>query len=264
MIWEELNELLYEPCDPDGQLLDATEGGLESLTVSERWLKSDLAFHVHLRVRSCCGEPQAHDLCLAFVKEGVEGYSVLQEMRGGVPSDGVSDRLYRRINELPVKGAVLVNVGKQTERGQVVLFRYPSAVWLLPLDECPCFSVGRDAMKGAWTPLGRPNIAVEGVALGVDGERVPAVGSVAFGQNELPNEMIQCRTQVVNGVAANDAETQRYGFLDHWAKAHDVPRSIEPVIDEFGLGVRFKEDAKFTVERVEVLISPSDLESDGV
>ena len=110
---EELDELLYVPCDPDGQLLDAAEGSLEGLTVSERWLQSDLALHVHLRVRSRCGESQAQDLCLVFVKKGVEGLFVLQEMRGGVPSDGVPDRLYRREKHLAVKGTVLVNVGKQ-------------------------------------------------------------------------------------------------------------------------------------------------------
>src|SRR5687767_445384 len=110
MIWEVLNELLYEPCDPDGQLLDAAKGSLEALTVSERWLQSDLALHVHLRVRSLCGEPQAQDLCLAFVKEGIEGRSVLQEMRGGVPCDGIPHRLYRREKLLAVNGSVLVNI----------------------------------------------------------------------------------------------------------------------------------------------------------
>ena len=146
-----------------------------------------------------------------------------------------------------------------------MLSRYPAVVRLLPLDECPCFSVEGDAVQG--TPLGvfgEPDLALKVFSLRVDRERVPAVGFVAFNQNELPNEIIQRGTQIVNGLAAYDAEKQRYRLFDYWVEAHDVPRSIEPVIDEPGVGVRFQECAKFMVEGVKVFVSPRDLESDRV
>lgn len=47
---EEPDELLCELPDPVGQLVDAAYGDLEGFTISERWLNTDLALHVHLRV----------------------------------------------------------------------------------------------------------------------------------------------------------------------------------------------------------------------
>lgn len=135
----------------------------------------------------------------------------------------------------------LVNVGELGEDRQVVLSGFLAIVRLLPLDEFPCFPARSDAVQGTRTPrrsLGRPNDAVEVVRVGVDGELVPTVRSVAFRKHELPDEVIQGGTQIMNGIAADDAEKQ-------WNRVFDYREGSRRAmfhrnyIDDLVLGVRF-------------------------
>lgn len=70
------DKFLYILCDPDGHLLDSTKGILKRLAVSKRWLKGNLGLHMHLWVRSRCGESQAQDLCLTFSRDRTGGPSI--------------------------------------------------------------------------------------------------------------------------------------------------------------------------------------------
>lgn len=191
---EEPDELLCELPDPDGQLVDAAYGDLEGFTISERWLNTDLALHVHLRVRSRLRELQPQDLCLVFVREfGVRPH-VLHELGGGIPADSTPKRFSAVQGYRGMKGTVLVNVGELAETGQVVLTRVRASVRLRVLNECPDVSVGPDTVQGAHAPSSTESDGL--VKLGsviVDGELRSPVGCAALQNDELPDEVIQRR-----------------------------------------------------------------------
>lgn len=117
-------------------------------------------------------------------------------------------------------------------------------------------TAGIDALQGTPTTafLTEPNVAVKVFTVGVDGEGIPLTRLVAFRKHELPNEVVQGGSEVVDDVAADDAPTERR-LVDYRAKVHGVPSSVEGVIHGFSAGIRLEEGMQFAVKRVAVLLA---------
>lgn len=225
--------------------------------IAERWLNRKAVLHAHLRVRPRVGESQAQDLCLVFQRKGHIGDPVLQEFPGGVPSDEIRNVLLCGKEHVDDEGAVFIHVVEGLVHSQWITGRVPAVVRLRLLDSCPGLPAGVDALQGTPAPifLAKPNVAVKVFGVGIDREGVPLTWLAISRKHKFPDEVIQSRSEVVDGVAANEAPPERE-LLDYWSKVHGVPRSVEGVIDGLSLGVRFKEGGQFAVERVEVFSAP--------
>ena len=239
--------------------IECGSGNLDSF-IAERWLNAEIALHAHLRVRPRVREAQSQDLCLAFQRQSLVSDPVLHKFCGGVPFDEIPDFMLSGEEHLYEQGTVLIHDIQRVKHGQEVASRFRAVVWLCLLDSCPSLPVGVDALKGTRTPLflAGPDISIKALGIGVNRERVPLTWLVTSREHKLPNEMVQRRSKVVDSIATKDAPSQR-GCVEYWTKVHDVPSSIEGVIDGSSVGIRLKEGMDFAVERVKVFFSSADL-----
>src|SRR5215207_4000240 len=272
--WERLEEPIEtvdEATDVPANMLDGEERNLVG-SVAKGWLDGKLALHAHLWVRSRLGEARADNLCLLYQRERLVRNSVLHDFGVRVAVDDVSERGSAGEHQLTHEGTVLVGVGEEGEEAEFVnvgvLAHYPAIVRLRFLDECPCLAVNGDALQGTGAFLGvfgGSDAAVEVVDVEGYGEPGPSAGPVSFQQDELPNEMIQAGSEVLDSVAANQAESRRRRQrLSRWVGEHDVPGSVKGVLKNLSLGISLEEDAKFLVQNVQVFVGPIELEPGAV
>ena len=268
---EELIEIVDEATDIGTNLLDGSDWNLQGASVAKRWIDGKIGLHAHLRVRSRLGEAYSDNLCLLFQRKRLERDFVVEHHGIRVKAKDVSERGFTGEHHLAHEGAVLVDVGEACEEGEFVQFgglvEQPAAVRLHFLDEFPCASVGVDSVQGArasFRVLGMSNIGIELLLVGIDGEGIPLVGSVPLQEHELPNDMIQDGSKVLDGIAANQAESRRRQFVSRWVDQHDVPGSVKGVLGAESLGITVEEDAKFLVQNVQVFVGPIEFQPGAV
>ena len=251
---------------------DQGEGRLE-FSIPERWIEGDCAIHAHLnlRVRPGFGESEAQNFCLVFQRQRQRSVPLLQKDGGGIPLDHTLHRLSASESHVDMEGSVLVGIGEPVKDGELVCSgvhtEFPSLVRLQVLDECPSVSFGIDAFQGAGSRLllAGPDLTDKVVKVGVDGEEVPAPRPLpAFGEHELPDEVIQSGSEVVNRVSADDAEAQRRRLLERWANTYLVPGSVKVHVERHFVGVCFPEDAPFMVEDARVFPGPLNLAAGSI
>jgi hypothetical protein len=264
---EELIETVDEATDVPTHMLDGAERGLRD-HVAKRWLDGKSALHAHLWVRSRLGEAHTDKLCLLYQRERLVRDAVFHDDGIRVEANEVFERGPAREDDLAHEGTVFVGVGEEGEDGKLVigggLASERATVRLRFLDECPCASVGVDSVEGAGAAFGvlrMPDVGVELPLLGIDGERVPLVGLVPLQEDELPNEVVQGGSGVLDGVTANQTEPLRRGQrLSRWVGVYDVPGSVKGVLKDLSVGIRLEEDAKFLVQNAQVFVGPTELE----
>ena len=265
---EEPIETVDESTDVPANMLDGTERDLRG-HVAKRWLNGERALHTHLWVRSRLGEAHTDDLCLLYQRKRLVRDAVVHDDGVRVDADDVFERGPAGEHQSVQEGTVLVGVAEEGEDDEFVTGRvfehFPAIVRLRFLDECPCLAANGDALQGTGAFLGifgGSDTAVEVIDVGGYRELGPSAGSVSFQQDELPNEMIQGGSDVLDGVAANQTESRRRRQLvDRWVDEHDVPGSVKGVLEELWVGIRLEEDAKFLIQNVQVFVGPTELES---
>ena len=261
---EELIETVDEATDVPTHMLDGVERDLLG-SVAERWLDGKSALHAHLWVWSRLGEAPTDKLCLLYRRERLVRDEVLRDADIRVKANEVLERGSAGEHQLAHQGTVLVGVGEEGKEAEFVnggvLAHFPAIVRLRFLDECPCVAVNGDALQGTGAFLGVSDATVEIVDVGSYGEPGPSAGSVSFQQDELPNEMIETGSDILDGVAANQTEPlRRRQRLSRWVGVHDVPGSVKGVLKDRTVGISLEEDATFLIQNVQVFIGPSELE----
>jgi hypothetical protein len=265
---EELIETVDEATDVPANNLYGAKRVLHRTSVAKRWMDGEIALHAHLWVRSVLGEVYAENLCLLFQRNRLVRDFVVQDDGVRVGADNVLERSSTGKQHLAHEGTVLVDVGEEAEDSEFVmdgvLTPCPATVRLRFLDECPCASVGVDSVEGAGATfgvLGMSDIVVELLPVGVDGEGIPLIGPITFQEDELPDEVVQGGSKVLDGVAANQTESRRSGQLvSRWVDVQDVPGSVKGVLKPKSLGIRLEEGAKFLVQNVQVFVGPTEFQ----
>jgi hypothetical protein len=269
---EELIETVDEATDVPTHMLDGAERDLPRDYVAKRWLNGKSALHAHLWVRSRLGEAHTDELCLLYQRKRLVRDAVVHDDGIRVKANDVLERGPAREDHLAHEGTVLVGVGEEGEDDEFVTSgvfeQFPAIVRLRFLNDCPCLAVNGDALQGTGAFLGifgGSDTAVEVVDVDGYGELGPSAGPVSFQQDELPNEMIQAGSEVLDSIAANQTESRRRRRLvGRWVGEHDVPGSVKGVLKDLSVGIRLEEDAKFLVQNAQVFVGPTELESGAV
>jgi hypothetical protein len=264
---EELIETVDEATDIPTHMLDGVERDLRG-DVAKRWLNGKSALHAHLWVRSRLGEAHTDKLCLLYQRERLVRDAVFHDFGIRGDANEVVERGPAGKDQLAHEGTVLVGVGEEVEDGEFmmggVLTPCPATVRLRFLDACPCASVGVYSVEGAGAAFGvlrMPDVGVELPLVDIDGERVPPVGHVPLQEDELPNEVVQGGSRVLDGVATNQTESLwRRQRLGRWVGKYDVPGSVKGVLKDLSVGIRLEEDAKSLIQYAQVFVGPTELE----
>jgi hypothetical protein len=152
------------------------------------------------------------------------------------------------------KRSVLISVIQGTDHGQRLDVGDRSVIRLQPLDACPMVSGHVESVQWAKTTLGWvPNAVIE-FALGrVDRECGVRPGLLALNPNELPGQVIERRSEVVNEIACDQGDSNRYGF-DY--DGHDDPPGFRLLVEANLIWAAFDERFRELYERVSVFPGP--------
>lgn len=238
-----------EPLKAVGELFDDVRSGLlESsdlregkASLAEAYVCGNYALHLHLRI-GVRGEASTHDLCIVYeIDSGVD-----PQFRDLVVADEVDGRLL--VGDLcgdDIERAVLVVPVKLVENGERMV---RSVVRLKLLDSCP-LRIGDARERGAPGSLGiaAPNVANEVRLAPVDRKAVVSAGGLFIGQDELPDEMVERGSGVVEGVAEDRAQRER--VLDGFDIA-DVPAFLRVVVEAEAIGLSVEEGGPFALKGI--------------
>ncbi len=251
--WRELEEALEVSERVNYRLGDDSQGSGGRCPILERYLHGDISVHVHFRIRPLRGDMEPRDWCLIFhraipdlAKEDRARIGVWLEMnRVEVDSsDGPAS-----LNDKPV----LVGIPEIVEHVEdVSLAPVPSTVRLQPQDLCPSITAdpkqmlvpGKPVKAALWN-------AVE------DGKPVTTrslSGFLSVGEYELPDEVIEGRSQVVDNVP--DENSYSGGTRRQVDPKDVVVLRTALELAPNAVWLRSEKLADFPLEKVKVLLCP--------
>src|SRR5580704_486458 len=202
-------EFLDDAADVEGKPLEVAEA---CSGLANAYAEGRISLHAHLRVWSRTGVLDRKDLCLTVVPERLEsGADPLA--RVGVDDEQVVQSLAARKIHCKVgqvDKSMLVVVREVSERGERMdrAWWYPSTVGLCLVDEC-LMGVG-DALQPPLSGAGRllpvlPSRAPIVRARVANRKLVASAGSLLVDKDELPDEVIESGSQIVDRVPEHDA-----------------------------------------------------------
>ena len=245
------------------------EPGNLCFLIAKSWANSKVSIHVHGDLR-IGGESETHQLCWMFMRErlqlceaDLDWLDILWE-----PSNYFYDPPLVGESHTHQYSSVLIDVRHERERSKNI-FPGLGAIGLcsIPrlrlLDDCPCVPVCGNTIQGTafFKLLRRRFDFVNEITLGLkDREGVGILWLLAFPEHELPNEMVEHRSQIGEEIPRNQRPLD-WKFRK-WASQHDVPFAVTAEICQRGLGVLLSPSDHFVVERVEVYLCPPEFGSD--
>jgi hypothetical protein len=256
---EEVDDILNRACELGQRLCWEPP-------VPKRWLKEQIAVHVHVRLWPARRECEPRDVCVAFYPPSVCD-SALQDgagvvVRHEVQRSGTGAARVAEVAERWMDHAMLVHVVEPCNYVEKVTVPVclPGVIRLQLLDDCP---VG---LSDAVEPRGDDALELRrGVANGELGffARRAVVGE----SGELADEVVECGAEVVGVVAEQEAEMGRRlpDDLDRENVLFGVRPELGP--DFIGLsfsGVPFVEGGRFGIEDAQVLVCPIELGAGAV
>ncbi len=208
--------------------------------------------HLHIILREIVGAPKGCDFCAVVNYAGGDpsgSDASLARFLCGDPRSNREDLALRQIQR-----SMLVRVVEFIEKPQGVVQRaLPSTVRLQALDQC-------DRLRPhSLDAVGRV-FSIE-VFAGKDRECGVSRGLVrGIGENQLPREMIETRSDIVNAVPENRRETPRGRFVDdekHVAK-------FLVVLKRDSADVTCEVSVALFPESLDVLLCPVEFEANAV
>jgi hypothetical protein len=250
-------EHFYESFDHFEQILlkDRDEGNtFEQL--AEGYLKGKLKIHVHCRVLSL-GSGDTQEFCAMFQGKPL-GRQSLQRTRSLGKKPVRIPSLVTSIDEIVATGgryekSVLVYDIEAMESPKIIEF--PSLVWLQQLDTRDHFGArARYFSCNLGFNVGDSRKPIS------DREGGVVIGRSAANQAQLPSEVIETGSQIVDRITQNDKNLRRTG-LDDFEFGNAVS-CIGLIIWNCTVGVTFAEQSEFRFEALDVLFGPMDFSSD--
>jgi hypothetical protein len=217
-----------------------------------RYLQHKVAFHVHLWFRPTRVEAKPCQVCAVFERRFGNGFEVLFEQDGlGVPFENGLDIDGGQEGQAGNERSVFIEIRERGQDGQYGVLRVPSLVRLFPLDECPSPSVGIKAFEWSGTAINGPirYVPKEVPLIRIDRELVVAVGGISLRDDQLPDQVIKGRPEIVNEIPRDGTQSEGDFF---GAEEYDIPARLRVVIDGYGIGTRMEKGLGAFVQRAEV------------
>ena len=260
---KEQREYLKEWLDPVNDL-DNTAGNTvkpfdNRVALWEHYVGSRVALHLHIGFVQR-GKPYAKDLCADFEalisrKDEVLGADIVKNTSG-------KEKLVCR-NQDCIYHPVFVPVRQGMEDGECLVRRVKSLVRLKFMDDCPMVGEYVSESAGA-RKLFRDDILTWGFDDYRESDLAGPVARRAFAshlvEGELPNDVVQDATQVVNHVANQDAEVEQGELRDCYGPKDMIARlRIELTDDSYLIGLSQEQGTDFGIKRVAVFPRPLQL-----
>ena len=234
--------------------------GIRSELISEAWSEGYLSLHVHFRGRPRRIETEPGEYCIIFECLPDRIHRPHKEGIGTPPNLLLYRLLVSGERDLYGQGLVFVNVANALQEPEVRSFYWTAVVGLRPLNECECSASDEEAVEN-WV-IGRGALdrsSNEVLAPIFDGEvRMPAGLVYPLKNDQLPQQMVESGTQIVNEIAEDDrgAPVGRNG-------SRNDDFAIVPFFNSHGLGVDVAR-LNFRFESLEVFPGPIELGSDTI
>jgi hypothetical protein len=258
---ERLKEWLKPPKDFRNTTPDIIKPFDNRGALREHYVGGRVALHVHVGFGQNRGKRCAKDLCAEFEALVGRNDEVLD-------ADGVQNTVRQKKliggNQDWIYHPVFVRVRQRLQNGEFVTLRIRSLVRLKFMDDCPM--VGEHVLEGTSVrKLFRDDIRAWGVDLyGKPNLASPPLGgrssTVGFVTGELPNNMVQDTTEVVDNVANQDTEVAQREIRDCYSPKDMVARlRVELTDDSYLIGLSQKQGADFGIKRVSMYPRPINL-----
>jgi hypothetical protein len=231
------------------------------LSIANSWLKGDTSCHIHANI-SIPGKSDSYNVCWVFTRPRRSLVFPSDWLQIGVPVNKLTSDLWINIRPSHQQSAMLVKIVESREERQCILLWLGAIERLRPLDECPDIPISRYSIEGAALRsfLQRRFHFVKKLLFRLtDGEAMGMLGVFVFPKDQLPDEMIKHRTEVVEAVPDNQRQALRE--LGEWMQTDYMPGSITPEYHPTGTGMLFSEQPQFSINSIYVFIGPPEFGS---
>lgn len=230
-------------------------------SAAKRYLDGELALHIHVP-RNSIGRAQylnPDGICAVFQSAGPDSHFDNHAIETAHVDSDIGGSTHWRGQSCRVDDAMFVAVPKRGEDAEFVTLRSaPSFVRLSRLNDCNMTRI--DAFQSV-RPVAVPCMSFlflfSRFLQHTDGELIPVGWPVSGQANELPDQMVEAGTHVMNRLASDNAEAGRR--VPDILVGEDLPFSPLVWLRGDFVGVAFDVIGKFVSEEIQLLLRPVEL-----
>jgi hypothetical protein len=275
---ERLKEWLKIADDPDGIATYCVEGEryfgrlrfadrayIHTVgNVGKAYERHDITCHLHVSLETSGQNLQLTDLCISYQRLPEICSPVLDHPPAVTQKNVAVDKDSRTPKQDWVYQPMFVVVREPLESKKGVRDRaVPSLVRLVVLDDCPM--AGKHIPQGFFLPAHKILWSNVGDGVFLDGE-LDAKGIAGFPpptleKGQLPHEVVQGRSEVLECVAHDEAEPDQQIFRGKGCSPEDVVSAFTVVLDADSYAVRCDPESgvNLTLKGITVLFGPVEL-----
>jgi hypothetical protein len=224
--------------------------------IAEGYIQGNIYLHIHLGVGPVEPRPVTQHFCTVFYNT-----DWLVDLADDPAFATDLRRLFRNPNVRTVHETVFVCVRQGVKDTKAVPAGVRSVVWLQDLDSGECLVADTAQRRAFPGQEGSFNLPFKLRPAVVEGELIPLAGDISTSPDDLPDEVVKGRPEVVHDIPDDGSPQQRHRPV--YMDSDRVPAGLLVNLDSEAVKLAVSESADFFLKGLEVEVCPVDLRSNA-